>query len=75
MFNFHMDGKADVTVAAIDVPVVEGTTIGYDHEEDRRRFKYVSPGGIVVIPKGERITPPPKKKTPRVTGEEVRSLS
>ena len=63
-----------MTVAAIDVPVVEGTTVGYDHEEDRRRFKYVSPGGIVVIPKGERITPPPKKAS-RVTGEGGRSLS
>ncbi len=43
-----------------DVEVPEGTMIGYDPEEDRRRFKYVSPGGIVVIPKGERIAPPKK---------------
>lgn len=39
------------------VSVPEGTVIGYDPEEDRRRFKHVSPGGIVVIPKGERIAP------------------
>lgn len=43
-----------------DVNVPEGTTIGYDAEEDRRRFKYISPGGLVVIPKGE-VLPVPKK--------------
>jgi len=41
-----------------DVNVPEGTVIGYDPEEDKRRFKYISPGGIVVIPKGAHITPP-----------------
>jgi glucose-1-phosphate adenylyltransferase len=33
----------------VDVP--EGTTIGYDTDEDSKRF-FVSPEGIVVIPKG-----------------------
>lgn len=37
-----------------DVYVPEGTVIGYDIEEDRKRF-YVSPKGIVVIPKGVEI--------------------
>ena len=37
-----------------DVFVPEGTVIGYDPEEDKKRF-HVSPGGIVVIPKGVEI--------------------
>ncbi len=40
-----------------DVSVPEGTVIGYDPEEDKRRFEYISPGGVVVIPKGTHITP------------------
>ncbi|MBM4128812.1 MAG: glucose-1-phosphate adenylyltransferase, partial [Nitrospira sp.] len=34
-----------------DVYIPPGTVIGYDEEEDRKRF-FVSPGGVVVIPKG-----------------------
>jgi glucose-1-phosphate adenylyltransferase len=30
-----------------------GTVIGYDRDEDRRRF-HVSPGGVVVVPAGSR---------------------
>jgi glucose-1-phosphate adenylyltransferase len=37
-----------------DVYVPEGTIIGYDIEEDRKRF-HVSPNGIVTIPKGVEI--------------------
>ena len=37
-----------------DVRIPSGTSIGYDPYEDRRRF-HVSPGGIVVIGKGEEI--------------------
>lgn len=37
-----------------NVEIPPGTVIGYDPEEDRRRF-HVTPGGIVVIPKGMRI--------------------
>ena len=36
----------------VDIP--PGTTIGYDPEEDRRRF-HVTPGGVVVIPKGMKV--------------------
>ncbi|MGA2191812.1 MAG: glucose-1-phosphate adenylyltransferase [Nitrospirota bacterium] len=37
-----------------DVKVAAGTTIGYDPEDDRRRFT-ISPGGIVVVAKGQVI--------------------
>ncbi|MBI4688839.1 MAG: glucose-1-phosphate adenylyltransferase [Nitrospirae bacterium] len=37
-----------------DVCVPEGTIIGYNIEEDRKKF-HVSPKGIVVIPKGVEI--------------------
>lgn len=37
-----------------DANIGPHVVIGYDPKEDRRRF-YVSPGGIVVIPKGEVI--------------------
>jgi glucose-1-phosphate adenylyltransferase len=36
----------------VDIPA--GTSIGYDPEEDRRRFN-VTESGIVVIPKGMRL--------------------
>jgi glucose-1-phosphate adenylyltransferase len=35
--------------------VPPGTTIGYDAEEDKRRF-HVTPGGVVVIPKGMKLS-------------------
>jgi glucose-1-phosphate adenylyltransferase len=49
--------------AIIDKGVIvpEGTVIGYDPEEDKRRFQYISPGGIVVIPKGEVLPTPAVK--------------
>ncbi len=40
----------------VDVP--PHTTIGYDHDRDRRQF-HVTESGIVVIPKGMRIEPQP----------------
>jgi glucose-1-phosphate adenylyltransferase len=56
-----MDGSeigryARVKRAIIDKDVSIGShvVIGYDPKEDRRRF-HVTPGGIVVIPKGEVI--------------------
>jgi glucose-1-phosphate adenylyltransferase len=43
--------------AVIDknVEIPPDTTIGYDLEADRRRF-VVTPGGVVVIPKGMKLT-------------------
>lgn len=38
-----------------DVNIPSGTVIGYDPEEDRKRFT-VSPGGVVVVAKGQVIT-------------------
>lgn len=37
-----------------NVTVAPGTVIGEDLEQDRQRF-HVSPGGVVVIPKGARV--------------------
>ena len=37
-----------------NVVVPPNTTIGIDPEEDRRRF-HVTPGGVVVIPKGMKL--------------------
>jgi glucose-1-phosphate adenylyltransferase len=38
----------------VDIP--PGTSIGYDLEEDRKRF-HITPSGLVVVPKGMRIDP------------------
>jgi glucose-1-phosphate adenylyltransferase len=58
-----MDGatigrRAKVRNAIIDkyVEILPDTTIGYDLEEDRKRF-HVTADGIVVIPKGRIISP------------------
>jgi glucose-1-phosphate adenylyltransferase len=37
-----------------DVDIPQGTVIGYDREEDKKRF-YVSESGVVVVPKGAEI--------------------
>ncbi|MFZ5995881.1 MAG: glucose-1-phosphate adenylyltransferase [Nitrospirota bacterium] len=52
MENVEIGRHAKIRRAIIDkdVYIPSGTVIGYDPEEDRKRF-YVSSGGIVVIPK------------------------
>src|SRR5216684_3061901 len=48
---------AQIRRAIIDknVDIPQGLRIGYDPEEDRKRF-FVSPQGIVVVPKGMRLS-------------------
>jgi glucose-1-phosphate adenylyltransferase len=48
--------RCKIRRAIIDkhVELPPGTVIGYDPEEDRRRFQ-VTESGIVIIPKGMRI--------------------
>jgi glucose-1-phosphate adenylyltransferase len=56
MHGVQIGRKAVVRKAIIDKEVVigEGVEIGVDAEADRERFD-VSAGGIVVIPKGQRV--------------------
>ncbi len=53
MHNVEIGRKARIRKTIIDkgVCIPPGTEIGYDLEKDRQRFP-VSPGGVVVIPKG-----------------------
>jgi glucose-1-phosphate adenylyltransferase len=46
--------KIKRTIVDKDVNIPEGTVIGYDIEEDRKRF-YVSDSGIVVVAKKTEI--------------------
>lgn len=43
------------TIIDKNVQVPEGTVIGFDREEDERRFT-VSPSGIVIVPKGGNLS-------------------
>jgi len=58
MHNVVIGSGAVVRNAIIDknVEVPPGVTIGVDHDADRQRFT-LSDNGIVVIGKGEKITP------------------
>ena len=40
-----------------NVVVPDGTLIGVDHDEDRRRGFTVSEGGVTVLGKGQRVVP------------------
>ncbi|HZH03061.1 MAG TPA: glucose-1-phosphate adenylyltransferase [Myxococcaceae bacterium] len=54
--NVSIGRRCKIRKAIIDknVTIPEGVTIGYDPEEDRRRF-HVTPQGVVVIPKGMKL--------------------
>ena len=54
--NVVVGRRCRVRRAVIDknVEIPPGTTIGYDLEQDKRRFQ-VTAGGLVVIPKGMKI--------------------
>ena len=54
--NVVVGRRCRIRRAVIDknVEIPPGTTIGYDLEQDRRRFQ-VTAGGLVVIPKGMKI--------------------
>jgi glucose-1-phosphate adenylyltransferase len=58
MDGVNIGRRAKVRKAIIDkyVDILPDTTIGYDLEEDRKRF-HVTDSGIVVIPKGRIIGP------------------
>jgi glucose-1-phosphate adenylyltransferase len=57
MDDVHVGRGAIIRNAIIDKNVVipPDTLIGINHEEDRRRGFHVSPGGIVVIGKGQPV--------------------
>lgn len=54
--NVNVGRHVKIRRAIIDKNVVipEGTIIGYDHEQDRRRGYTVTESGIVVVPRQER---------------------
>jgi glucose-1-phosphate adenylyltransferase len=54
--NVQIGRRCRIRKAIIDknVEIPAGTTIGYDAEEDKRRF-FVTKDGVVVIPKGMRV--------------------
>jgi glucose-1-phosphate adenylyltransferase len=54
--NVQIGRRSKIKKAIIDknVEIPVGTTIGFEPEEDRRRF-HVTPQGVVVIPKGMKV--------------------
>lgn len=55
--NVNVGRRCKIRRAVIDknVEIPPGTTIGYDPEHDRSRF-HVTSGGLVVIPKGMKVS-------------------
>ena len=52
--NVGRYAKIQRTIIDKDVQIPEGTIIGYDHEDDKRRF-HITESGIVVVAKGTEI--------------------
>jgi glucose-1-phosphate adenylyltransferase len=57
MPSVHIGNKAVIRNAILDknVFVEPGASIGVDLERDRQRFT-ISPGGVIVVGKGVRVT-------------------
>jgi glucose-1-phosphate adenylyltransferase len=57
MPSVHIGDKAIIRNAILDknVYVEPGAQIGVDLERDRQRFT-ISPGGVIVVGKGVRVT-------------------
>jgi glucose-1-phosphate adenylyltransferase len=55
--NVQIGRRCRIRKAIIDknVEIPAETTIGFNPEEDRKRF-HVTPAGVVVIPKGMRVS-------------------
>jgi glucose-1-phosphate adenylyltransferase len=52
--NVGRHARIRKTIIDKNVDIPPGTTIGFDVDEDRKRF-FVSPAGTVVVPKGTRL--------------------
>jgi len=52
--NVGRHARIRKTIIDKNVDIPPGTTIGFDPDEDRKRF-FVSPAGTVVVPKGTRL--------------------
>jgi len=50
-----------------DVTIAAGTEIGYNHEEDKKRY-HVTPSGIVVIAKGTEVSDEAREKLAEKAG-------
>ena len=57
MENVQIGRRCRIRRAIIDKDVIipPGTEIGYDHQEDKKRY-HVTPSGLVVIAKGTEIS-------------------
>lgn len=53
--NVGRHAKIKGAIVDKDVSIPAGTVIGYDYEEDKKRF-FVTDSGVVVVPKGTAIT-------------------
>ncbi len=52
--NIGRGAKLRRTICDKGVTVADGAVIGHDLDQDRKRFK-VSPGGVVIVPKGAMV--------------------
>src|SRR5450631_3330509 len=62
--NVHVGRHTKIKKTIIDknVRIPDGTTIGYNHDDDRRRGYTVTESGIVVVPWKDQITSTSKRR-------------